>query len=96
MDQIKISGKNPSFSDLSKTKIYKSPKQFCFTNLILSIIETLRKTIYTFRFFFNRKHSLVLRYALCYSEANLLKCQITTNNVFSSQKSTPIRTLNRT
>ena len=95
MDQIKTSGKIPSFSDLSKTKLHKNPKQFNFTNLILSIIDVLRKTIYTFRFF-KRKHSLLLRYALCYSEANLLKCQITTNNAFNSQKRTPIRTLNRT
>ena len=51
MDQIKISGKNPSFSDLSKTKLHKNPKQFYFTNLILPIIEILRKAIYTFRFF---------------------------------------------
>ncbi len=96
MEQIKTSGKIPSFSDLSKTKLHKNPKQFYFTNLILSIIEILRKTIYTFRFFFDGNHSLMLRYELCYSEANLLKCQITTNNVFSSQKSTPIRTLKRT
>ena len=46
--------------------------------------------------FFDGNHSLMLRYALCYSEANLLKFQITTNNVFNSQKRTPIRTLNRT
>lgn len=51
MEQIKTSGKIPSFSDLSKTKLHKNPKQFYFTNLILSIIEILRKTIYTFRFF---------------------------------------------
>ena len=91
-NNIKLFGKTLwflLFYRLKKPYLFQNELRFRnnFTNYQRIVQDKLHKLL-----FWGGKHFLMLRY----SEANLLKCQITTNNAFNSQKSTPIRTLNRT